>query len=407
MSTRSKDISEVPEADELPIEVREPDPLRILATPLHMKTSLACLTNDWTNWAGYTVPDICSSLERELAALTKGAAIADLSPMGKYLITGAEASRFLDHLLIVNVAALDKGEAVISPMCQSNGKVINIVTVGQIEDDAWWLTCDGRHMNWLVQSARGFDVVLKDCSDTHAGIMLSGPMVSSVLLDADLGDCTDIVLRGARRIVWDGIELTLLHRPGGSVPGLSVWCQARDAAIVWNRLMDGGEDHGLEAIGRVAQTSLRIDTGIPAAGHDFVSEPLALRSGRSRSAIELGFDGLIDPGKSVFNGRAALLEERAKGSRLRLATIAFPGPAPQAGAHLYAREGRGKRRKDVVVGLVTSVGLSFRGLGSRGLGFVVADRVRPGDDLEVINLQSKELLQVSQRQPCSAIDVAD
>lgn len=402
MTNRPSDINEVQPTPQLAVEVRKADPLRVLPTPLHMKTSLACLTNDWTAWAGYTVPKVCSSLEREMAALTKGAAIADVSPMGKYLVTGVDTVRFLDHLLVINVAALDKGEAVLSPMCASSGKVINIVTLAQVGPEAWWLLCDGHHMNWLEQSASGFEVDIEDRSQTHAGLVLAGPLISSVLLDADLGDCTDIVLRGARHIIWDNIDITLIHEPGGSVPGMSILCPARDAAIVWNRLMDGGEDHGLEAVGQLARTSLRIDSGIPATGHDFVSAPRALRSDRSRSALELGFGALIDEDKGVFNGRAALLEERAKGAGLRLATFSFQGSAPRLGAHLHKKEGR----KDVIVGMVTSASSSPHVTGARGLGFVVADAVRPGDVLEVIAEETKELLQASRRQPASVLSVA-
>jgi aminomethyltransferase len=396
------DIKSVPPRDELDAAVRPADPLRVEVTPLHMKTSVACLTNDWTTRQGYTVPNTCSTLEREMEALTRRAAIADLSPLGKYLVTGEDATRYLDHLLVINVAALGLEAAVISPMCQSSGKVIDIMTVARVAADAWWLTCDGRHMNWLSQAATGFDVHIEDCSATHAGIMLAGPKVSNVLMDADLGDCTDIVLRGARHIVWDNVDITLIHRPGGAVPGLSLLCPACRAGIVWNRLMDGGEAHGLEGVGELAQSALRIDAGIAAAGHDFISDPAALRSDRSRTAIELGFDALVDETKPVFNGRAALLEERARGSNLRLATFKFEGAVPKAGAHLHKKEGR----KDVIVGMVTTTSVSPHVAGGRGLGFVVADRVKQGDVLDVFSTEARELMSARQRGRCSVLGVA-
>lgn len=398
----TSDIKSVPPLVELDIAVRPADPLRVEVTPLHMKTSVACLTNDWTTRQGFTVPNTCSTLEREIAALTSRSAIADLSPLGKYRVTGEDATRYLDHLLVVNVAALEQEAAAISPMCQSNGKVINIVTLARSAADTWWLTCDGRHMNWLNQAAAGFDVHIEDCSATHAGILLAGPKVSNVLMDADLGDCTDIVLRGARHIVWDNVDITLIHKPGGAVPGLSILCPARQAGIVWNRLMDGGEAHGLEGVGELAQTALRIDAAMAAAGHDFISDPAALRSDRSRTAIELGFNALIDETKPVFNGRAALLEERAKGSNLRLATFNFQGAMPQAGAHLHTKEGR----KDVIVGMVTTTSASPHLAGARGLGFVVADRVKQGDMLEADAIDARELLSTNQRGLCSVLGVA-
>lgn len=388
---------------ELPVSTRLVDPLRVLPTPLHMKTSTACQTNDWTAWAGYTVPNLCTSLEQEMTALSCHAAISDLSPIGKYFVSGDDAIRFLDHLLVANIADLGRGEVLLSPMCQSNGRVINLVTVARISAAAWWLTCDGRHMNWLYQSAVGFDVTLVDYSDTHAGLLLAGPEVSRVLTAADLGDCTDIVLRGARQISWDGIDIVLVHRPGGAVPGLSIWCAGKEAGIVWNRLMDGGKDCDLEAVGKSALEALRVESGVPAPGRDFVPDPEALRSDRSRSALELGFDHQVDETRSVFNGRAALLEERAKESVLRLATFSFPDRAPRAGVRLYKKEGR----KDIVVGVVTSTTSASHRSGTRGLGFVVTDHVRPGDVLEVTLEETRELLEVSHKSPCKVLGIAD
>lgn len=387
----------------LPVSTRPADPLRVMPTPLHMKTSIACQTNDWTTWAGYTVPNLCTSLEREMVALTRHAAIADLSPMGKYSVSGDDAVQFLDHLLVASIVDLERGDVILSPMCQSNGKVINLVTVARLDDTSWWLTCDGRHMNWLDEAAVGFEVTLIDFSDDHAGIMLAGPEVSRVLTAVDLADCTDIVLRGARQISWDGIDIVLVHRGDGSVPGLSIWCAQREAAIVWNRLMDGGKDCGLEAVGQMARECLRIESGVPAPGRDFLPDAAALRSDRSRTAIELGFDHLIDEGKGVFNGRAALLEERATGSVLRLATLSFQSTAPRPGARLHKMQGR----KDIIVGVATSTTSAPHRSGARGLGFAVTDHVRLGEVLEVTIEETPELLQVTRKEPCKVLEISN
>lgn len=300
-------------SEELPVSSRPVDPLRVLPTPLHMKTSIACQTNDWTAWAGYTVPNLCTSLEREMAALTRHAAISDLSPMGKYLVSGDDATRFLDHLLVANISDMAKGDVLLSPMCQSNGRVINLVTVARIGAAAWWLTCDGRHMNWLYQSAIGFEVTLADYSETHAGLLLAGPEVSRVLTAADLGDCTDIVLRGARQISWDGIDIVLVHRPGGAVPGVSIWCAGKEAGIVWNRLMDGGRDCDLEAVGKSAleASGLKAECRPRAA----TSYPILKRSGQTgrvaRSNLAL-IIRLMRPGASL-TGVQLFLRNARKG----------------------------------------------------------------------------------------------
>ncbi len=90
----------------------------------------------------------------------------------------------------------------------------------------------------------------------------------------------------------------------------------------------------------------RIEAGFVQAGIDFVAAEHVIRNGRSRSPLELGLGWLVDFNKPVFNGRKALLKEKAEGSRYRFVKLDVEGNKPAEHSFIYYK------RK--VVGTVTS-----------------------------------------------------
>ena len=57
-------------------------------TPFHSRTSLASRTNHWYTLNGFTVPTEYSTVELEYTSARNCTSVMDLTPMGKYEITG-------------------------------------------------------------------------------------------------------------------------------------------------------------------------------------------------------------------------------------------------------------------------------------------------------------------------------
>ena len=61
-----------------------------------------------------------------------------------------------------------------------------------------------------------------------------------------------------------------------------------------------------------------------------------MRTGRTRSPLELGLDWLVDFKKANFNGRRALAAEKRNGSTWRLVKLDIEGNKPALNAYIYA-----------------------------------------------------------------------
>ncbi len=91
----------------------------VLTTPLHRVTSLESRTNRWTDWNGYTVPEVLTGLGDEYRALRGAAAPMDVSPLVKYRIAGRDAFAFLQRLVTRDIENLGAHRATHVILCES------------------------------------------------------------------------------------------------------------------------------------------------------------------------------------------------------------------------------------------------------------------------------------------------
>ena len=118
--------------------------------------------------------------------------------------------------------------------------------------------------------------------------------------------------------------------------GYEMWLSPDKALDLWDALFEAGKIYGIMAIGTEALEQSRIEAGFIAAYVDFLPADVTVRSGRSRSPLELGLDWLVDFKKPNFNGRRALAEEKRKGSPWQLVKLDIEGNKPAHHSYVYA-----------------------------------------------------------------------
>ena len=95
-------------------------------TPFHPRTSALCLSQAWRRWAGHVVASSYElNHEREYHAIRNSAALLDVSPLYKYLISGRDAARLLDRIVTRDIGRLEPHQVVYTTWCDSAGKVMD------------------------------------------------------------------------------------------------------------------------------------------------------------------------------------------------------------------------------------------------------------------------------------------
>src|SRR5262245_47408198 len=155
-----------------------------LGTAVHPRTLALCESLNFREWSGYyAVSAFEAHHEHEYNAIRNAAALIDVSPLFKYIVSGPDAVRLVDRVITRDAHALAIGQVYYTPWCDERGRVIDDGTVTRLGEDQFRWTAADPSLRWLTQNAAGLDVKIEDVSDRVAALALQGP-TSGALLDA-------------------------------------------------------------------------------------------------------------------------------------------------------------------------------------------------------------------------------
>jgi len=306
----------------------------LLKTPFHPRTEAANRLWAWGNWAGYATALTYEDLAMEHSAIRNTATVYDLCPMIKYRIEGPEAADYLNRLTLRNVAKLSVGGVQYTAWVNDAGHLLDDGTLFRLAADRYRLCCQERHLNWLSDSAHGFDVSITEETEEIAALSLQGPTSAEILRLA--GFAID-GLKPFRMADYSlGSGQLMISRTGftGDL-GYELWTTPGQALPLWDLLFDAGTLHGLRPIGSDALNIARLEAGFIITGQDFTPADICLREDRLRTPLEMGLGWLIDWEKGHFTGKAALQRQRATGTGWSFVGLEIDGNIPAEGAILY------------------------------------------------------------------------
>lgn len=320
-------------------------------TPFHPRIAAAMRTTAWYSWSGFAAPSVIEDRELEYFALRNSCGLFDLSPMTKYRIAGPDAVAYLDRLTLRSVAKLRPGRVHYTAWCDGEGHVLDDGTLFHLPGGTFRLCCQERHLPWLLDSARGFDVEIEEETERIAALALQGPTACAVLREAGFAGIETMRPFDIRDLSIDGASVTVSRTGFTGDLGYELFVAAENALALWDRLVAAGRLRGLRPIGYAALDLARLEAGFIVANVDFVTAERALRADRARTPWEIGLGWMVDPQKDAFSGRHALLARGAAGARHALVGLEIDGNVPAGQAVVYHR-----RRREA--GIVTSAAWS-------------------------------------------------
>ncbi|WP_299847436.1 FAD-dependent oxidoreductase [uncultured Roseovarius sp.] len=281
-------------------------------------------------------------IQREAAQMQEGAVLLDLSPFGKFDISGPGCLDFLNHIACAQMD-VSVGKSVYTQILNVRGGIEADVTVTRLEKEQFRLI-SGAATRWrdgalLRRSSKGFRVSVQDVTESEAVIGVMGASSRRILANLTEGDwnsfefstCRDIQIAKtpcrANRISFVG-EL-----------GWEISVPTFNAETVFDALIDAGA----RPMGHYAVDACRIEKGFCHWGHDL---------GPEISPLEAGLGFTIDWFKE-FYGKAALKAQRAQGQTRRLVLLDVEGHPLILHDELVLEDGN-------VVGLTTSGGKGAR-----------------------------------------------
>jgi aminomethyltransferase len=258
------------------------------------------------DFAGWEMPVQYRSILEEHKAVRKTAGLFDVSHMGEVDVSGPGALAFLQNLVTNDLSQMYPGRVVYSPMCYPEGGTVDDLLVYKRGDQDYFLCINAGNIDkdlaWLAEQAKGFDVTLRNRCDDYALLALQGPKAVEILQSLTGAKLGTIRYYHFSEGTVAGIHCLISRTGYTGEDGFELYHAASEAPRLAAAILEAGRPHGLELAGLGARDSLRLEAGYPLYGHEIT---------REISPIAAGLGWTVKPAKGPFNGRDALVAEKA------------------------------------------------------------------------------------------------
>jgi aminomethyltransferase len=294
--------------------------LQLRTTPFHQRTAPLCRPQNWRRWAGYLVAGSYDlTLDREYWAIRNAAALIDVTPLMKYMITGADAGRLLNKMVTRDIDKLKIGQVYYTPWCDEGGKLIDDGTIARLGETTYRMTSADPSLRWLSMNAVGLDVHISEVTDSVAALSLQGPNARVVLNHCCARPVDELKYFRVMENRIDGVDVTISRTGYTGDLGFEIWIPAGAALRTWDALMAAGRDYGIASVGILAMDMARVEAGLFMIEVDYTSTKHAWIEAQRSTPYELGLDWAVSLGKpGYFVGRRALEREKRQGPAWRL-----------------------------------------------------------------------------------------
>jgi sarcosine oxidase subunit alpha len=285
-------------------------------------------------WAGsWRRPESYGDPLAEYWAVRRGVSIMDVGTLGKFIVTGRDATDFLDRLYPRPVRDLEEGQGRYSVLLNEAGYVLDDGLICSLAASRYYVTLTSggaaHGEAWLRDWADLWrhQVHIANQTDTYGAINVAGPRACELLmrLSPEFTNGRRVEFMRHREIEIAGVSCLVVRLGFVGEPSFELHHTGSESVLLWNALLEAGADLALRPHGLEALRLLRLEKGHIIIGQDtdFDSTPR-----------KLGLDWIVSMEKADFVGKPALQRIDHLPLAVKLVSLTFEGDAPPEGANV-------------------------------------------------------------------------
>ena len=218
------------------------------------------------------------AVQREVKNTRDNLGLLDASTLGKLIVKGPDAGKFLDMMYTNMMSTLKPGKCRYGLMCSENGFLIDDGVVARIDEDTWLChtTTGGaehihQHMEeWLQTEWWDWKVHVANVTEQFAQIAVVGPNARKVL--EKLGGM-DVSTDALGFMEWadgtiGGFDVRAYRISFSGELSFEIAVPASQGLAFWNALIDAGEEFGAMPYGTECLHILRAEKGFIMIGDE-------------------------------------------------------------------------------------------------------------------------------------------
>jgi aminomethyltransferase len=290
-----------------------------VGTPFHERELALCESLNYREWSGYWAPSVYETHhEHEYNAIRQSAALIDVTPLYKYLLTGQDAAKLINRVITRDINKVSVGQVIYCCWCDEQGKIIDDGTISRLAENTYRWTAADASLRWFRQNGLGLDVNIEDVSEQVASLALQGPTSRGLLVSLAEAPIENLKYFRVTSGKIAGVPVEISRTGYTGDLGYEIWMPWKEAPQVWDALMERGKSFDIQPAGMIALDIARIEAGLLLIEVDFISSKKALIDAQRYSPYELGLGRLVHLDKEHFVGRAALEAENKRGAARQL-----------------------------------------------------------------------------------------
>ncbi len=218
------------------------------------------------------------AVNREILNTRAHVGLLDASTLGKIIVKGPDAGRFLDMLYTNVMSSLPVGKCRYGLMCNEQGFLSDDGVVVRLSEDAWLChtTTGGAERihgwmeDWLQCEWWDWQVYTANVTEQYAQIAVAGPKARALLQRLGGVDVSKEALPFMAFVEGDLAGLPVrIHRISFSGElSYEIAVPASHGLALWQQLIDAGADLGVQAYGTEAMHVMRAEKGFIMMGDE-------------------------------------------------------------------------------------------------------------------------------------------
>ena len=330
---------------------------------------------------GWSVPAFYGEIAKEYAAVRQ-AGLIDLSPRGRFLVSGSEAIQFLNGLITNDMKTLEQYSWMPAAFPNVQGRLIASVRVTRLTDEgtdkkvspAFLIDTEAATHDSVLQTIQRFtlagDFRVTDVTSSTSMLSLQGSkaarVVGSVFGAAAATATSNAVLQVDWQQAGATAAVTIVPASHTGEAGFDLIVDNQQAAGLWQALRQAGA----EPVGYDALEVLRIEAGLPRYGVDM---------DETNVVTETNLDDAVSYTKGCYIGQEIIARIKYRGHvAKKLSGVMFDETvAVNAGAAINSVDGK-------EIGRVTSATFSPKLKRTIALAYLKYDYIATGTAVTVV-----------------------
>jgi aminomethyltransferase len=289
-------------------------------------------------FAGFEMPLWYEAITPEHLAVRNSAGIFDVTHMGRSLVYGNDAARFLDYMMTRDASQLSQTQGQYTLLCNEEGGIKDDLTAFRLGKEEYLViyNASNREKNyaWLQEHAPNFHVKVEDISDNMPMFAIQGPKAQTILQKMISTDLSTLRRYWLIFSSYKGLKLSISRSGYTGEEGFEIhlWnvplSEPEPAVDIWNHILSaGGKD--IRPCGLGSRDTLRLEAGMCLYGNDINEHTTPFEA-------RLGFAVKLE--KACFIGKEPLMQQKEEGvQRLRVG-LNQEQAIPRRGFEVYAGE---------------------------------------------------------------------